>query len=60
VPDLSDAYKKDVSAKILELERIARDLYDGSDDFPALNRNVKRILASVAMLRMNVEEWDDA
>jgi hypothetical protein len=44
-----------VKNKIEELERIARELYDSSEDFPALNRNLKRILASVDILKMNIE-----
>ncbi|MBI4965803.1 MAG: hypothetical protein HY913_21175 [Desulfomonile tiedjei] len=42
-----------------ELARLAQDLYDASDGFPAINRNAKRILASIEMLRINLEETSD-
>jgi hypothetical protein len=48
----------DIKDKIQELESIATDLYDASEDFPALNRNLKRILASVEMLKINTETLD--
>jgi hypothetical protein len=35
---------------------LARQLYEASEDFPAVNRNSKRVLASVEMLRINLEE----
>jgi hypothetical protein len=44
---------KDIVNKILGLEKIAKDLEERSEDFPALNRNLKRILASVGMLKIN-------
>ncbi len=37
-----------------DLSRMAQVLYDKSEDWPALNRNTKRILASVEMLRINL------
>ena len=45
----------DARAKLDELQKLAQELYDRSEDFPALNRNVKRILASVVMLQINLE-----
>ncbi len=38
------------------LAGLARQLYEASDDFPAVNRNTKRLLASLEMLRINLEE----
>ncbi|AFM27174.1 hypothetical protein [Desulfomonile tiedjei] len=38
------------------LTAIARQLYEASEDFPAVNRNSKRVLASLEMLRINIEE----
>lgn len=35
---------------------LARRLYESSEEFPAVNRNSKRILASLEMLRINLEE----
>ncbi|MGB6064581.1 MAG: hypothetical protein WBG50_07210 [Desulfomonilaceae bacterium] len=37
-----------------QLGRLAQELYDSSAGFPAINRNTKRILASVEMLRINL------
>ena len=45
-----------VSTKVEELQKRAQELYDISEDFPAINRNVKRMLASIKMLQINVEE----
>lgn len=43
-------------SKVKELGRLAQELYAESEDFPAINRNAKRILASVEMIRMGTEE----
>ncbi|MEW6533378.1 MAG: hypothetical protein AB1473_21275 [Thermodesulfobacteriota bacterium] len=48
----------EIAAQVDQLQRIAQELYDQSEDFPALNRNLKRILASIHMLRINLEEAD--
>ena len=45
-----------MASGVEQLGRLARELYDGSADFPAINRNAKRILASVEMLRINLED----
>ena len=44
-----------IASKVEELYRLANELYDESEDFPAVNRNAKRILASAEMLRINLE-----
>ena len=41
-----------------ELKEKALKLYNRSDNFPAVNRNCKRILASAEMLLINLEEAD--
>ncbi len=38
------------------LASLARQLYEASDDFPAVNRNTKRVMASLEMLKINLEE----
>ena len=38
------------------LTALARLLYEASEDFPAVNRNSKRVLASVEILKINLEE----
>ena len=45
-----------MAAKVHELQRIARELERESDDFPAINRNAKRIIASTEILRINLEQ----
>lgn len=37
-----------------DLSRLAQLLYDKSEDWPALNRNSKRILASIEMLKIGL------
>jgi hypothetical protein len=46
---------EEIASKVEDLYRLANELYDESEDFPAVNRNVKRILASAEMLRINLE-----
>jgi hypothetical protein len=38
------------------LATLAQQLYEASEDFPAVNRNIKRVLASVEILKINLEE----
>lgn len=47
---------KEMLAKVLELHKLAELIYNESRDFPAINRNTKRILASVHMLTINLED----
>ena len=46
----------ELSSKVNELHRLTEDLCQKSEDFPAVNRNAKRILASTEMVRINLEE----
>jgi len=50
---------REISAKVEMLRELAKDLYENSSEFPAVNRNVKRILASVEMLRINLGAEED-
>ncbi len=43
-------------SKVKELGKLAQELYIESEDFPAINRNAKRILASVEMLKIGTEQ----
>jgi len=45
-----------MAEKVRELQRIAQELEKESDDFPAINRNAKRIITSAEMLRINLEQ----
>ena len=47
---------REMASKVEELRRIGGSLYDSSEKFPAVNRNAKRILAAIEMLRLNLEE----
>ena len=47
---------KELSLNVEQLHRLTEDLLQKSEDFPAINRNAKRILASTELLRLNVEE----
>lgn len=51
----SAAYLEEFSEKVEKLRELAQSLYDDSEEFPAINRNAKRVLASVEMLRINLE-----
>lgn len=47
---------EELARKVNELQRIAQELEKESENFPAINRNTKRIIASVEMLRINLEQ----
>jgi hypothetical protein len=47
---------KELSLNVDQLHKLTEDLIQKSDDFPAVNRNAKRILASTELLRLNLEE----
>ena len=49
-----------LSSSVGELKRLADEIHGRSQDFPAINRNIKRILASVEMLRLNLEQGDES
>jgi hypothetical protein len=48
-----------MASRVKEMGRLAQDLYDLSESFPAVNRNTKRILASIELLRINLEQVSD-
>jgi hypothetical protein len=47
---------KDIYFKLLTLKDLAVELHQLSSEFPSVNRNTKRILASIHMIRINLEE----
>jgi hypothetical protein len=47
---------KDLDALIRDLERTAETIEQESADFPAVHRNIRRIQASIKMLRLNVSD----
>jgi hypothetical protein len=47
---------KELSSNVDQLHKLTEELCQKSEDFPAVNRNAKRILASTEMVRINLEE----
>ena len=47
---------KELSSNVDQLHKLTEELCQKSKDFPAVNRNAKRILASTEMVRINLEE----
>jgi hypothetical protein len=47
---------RNIYAKLLALKELAVELYQLSSEFPSVNRNTKRILASIHIIRINLEE----
>ena len=48
---------KELSLNVDQLHKLTEELLQKSEDFPAVNRNAKRILASTELLRLNLEEF---
>ena len=44
---------EEIGKKVLSLKDIAKDLDGLSKDFPAVRRNIHRIMASIKMLEIN-------
>jgi hypothetical protein len=47
---------KELSLNVDQLHKLTEDLLQKSEDFPAVNRNAKRILAATELLQLNLEE----
>ena len=47
---------KELDKKIQLLKELSREVLEEADNYPALNRNCQRILASIKMLEMNVSD----
>jgi len=50
---------EEMNARILALKRIATELNQMADDFPAVARNTVRILSSTKMLEINLSDLVD-
>ncbi|MFO7598283.1 MAG: hypothetical protein R6X27_00565 [Candidatus Desulfacyla sp.] len=48
-----------IAGKIQSLKKAAMELADLGEDFPALYRNARRILAAVKMLEINISDVSD-
>ena len=55
----NDRELKEISAKIKVMQKMAGELSDRSEDFPALQRNLVRIAASLTMLELNISDVVD-
>jgi hypothetical protein len=47
---------KEIDRKIQSLKKTAEELKQMGEDFPALYRNISRVLASIKMLELNVSD----
>jgi hypothetical protein len=47
---------KELDSKIQSMKKTAEELKHMGEDFPALYRNVSRVLASIKMLELNVSD----
>jgi hypothetical protein len=47
---------KDLDCKIQSMKRTAEELKTMGEDFPALYRNISRVLASIKMLELNISD----
>jgi chaperonin cofactor prefoldin len=47
---------KELDSRIQSIKKTAEELKQMGEDFPALYRNVSRLLASVKMLELNVSD----
>ncbi len=52
----TESSRRDTAAKIDRLREMVVEILNESDDFPAINRNAKRVLAAVELMAINVEE----
>ena len=44
---------EEIGKKVRELKETAKEIKSLSDDFPAVRRNIHRIMASIKMLEIN-------
>jgi len=47
---------KELDSKIQLMKKTAQELKQMGEDFPALYRNINRILASIKMLELNISD----
>ena len=51
--DMSEKCINEISEKVRSLKETAQEIKGLSDNFPAVQRNVSRIMASIKMLEIN-------
>jgi hypothetical protein len=47
---------KELDSKVQAMKKTAEELKQMGEDFPALQRNISRILASLKMLELNISD----
>ena len=47
---------KEIDSKIQSMKKTAEELKQMGEDFPALYRNISRVLASIKMLELNISD----
>ena len=47
---------KELDIKIQSMKKTAEELKQMGEDFPALYRNISRVLASIKMLELNISD----
>jgi hypothetical protein len=47
---------KEIDIKIQSMKKTAEELKQMGEDFPALYRNISRVLASIKMLELNISD----
>jgi hypothetical protein len=47
---------KELDSKIQSMKKTAEELQQMGEDFPALYRNISRVLASIKMLELNISD----
>jgi hypothetical protein len=47
---------KELDRKIQSMKKTAEELKQIGEDFPALHRNISRVLASIKMLELNISD----
>jgi len=47
---------KEIDSKIQSIKKTAEELKQMGEDFPALYRNISRVLASIKMLELNISD----
>ena len=50
---------KRINEKIQAMKKLAKELQDQANEFPALSRNTVRIFASLKMLELNISDLAD-
>ena len=50
---------KELDKKIRLLKEISSEILEEAENFPALNRNCRRILANIKMLELNVSDINE-